>query len=198
LPGIDLDNPVETAREPLFIVEFARQRGDARSTVVAPYLVDRVSFGDKVQLFLGGRFDVLSYEDPVSSASRDDSELSPMGGLVFSPLATLSLYASAGEAFAPPSTLVVGDRAPERSRQFEAGVKKTFLSGKAFASAAFFHLEKDDVAIPDSTGVTRRLGDQRSTGFEAELSAEVRPGWTAFTAYGFSDAELVRSRSSCG
>jgi iron complex outermembrane receptor protein len=192
LPGIDLHDPVETAREPLFIVEFARQRGDARSTVVAPYLVDRVSFGDKVQLYLGGRFDVLDYEDPVSSASRDDSELSPMGGLVFSPLPSLSLYASAGTAFAPPSTLVVGDRAPERSQQIEAGVKKTFLSGKAFASAAFFHLEKDDVAIPDSTGVTRRLGDQRSTGFEAELSAEVRPGWTAFTAYGFSDAELVR------
>jgi iron complex outermembrane receptor protein len=115
-----------------------------------------------------------------------------MGGLVFSPSPTLSFYASGGGAFAPPSTLVVGERAPERSRQVEAGVKKTFLSGKGFASAAVYHLEKDNIAIPDATGVTRQLGDQRSNGVEAELSAEVRPGWTAFAVYGFTDAELRR------
>ena len=192
LPGIDLDNPVETAREPLFIVEAVHQRGDARSQVAAPYLVDRVSFGEKVQLFLGGRLDVLDYEDPANATTRDDTQLSPMAGLVFSPSAGLSLYASGGAAFAPPSTLVVGDRGPEKSRQVELGVKKTFLSGKGFASLALYHLEKDNVAIPDSTGVTRQLGDQRSRGVEAELQAEVRRGWTAFAAYAFSDAELRR------
>jgi outer membrane receptor protein involved in Fe transport len=115
-----------------------------------------------------------------------------MAGLMFSPNPGLSFYASGGAAFAPPSTLVVGDRAPEKSRQVEAGIKKTFLSGKGFLSLALYHLEKDDLAIPDSSGVTRQLGDQRSKGIEAELQAELRPGWTAFAAYAFSDAELRR------
>jgi TonB-dependent siderophore receptor len=192
LPGIDLANPVETAQEPLFILEQARQRGDAKSTIVAPYLVDRVSFGERFKLFLGGRLDVLDYEEKLSATNRDETRFSPMGGLVFSPEPTLSLYASGGAAFAPPSTLVVGERAPEKSRQFEVGVKKTFLSGKAFASLAGYHLEKDDIAIPDATGITRQLGDQRANGLELELSAEVSHGWTAFAAYGFNDSELTR------
>jgi len=192
LPGIDLFAPVETAREPLFVFEPARQRGDARSRIVAPYLVDRISFGEKVRLFLGGRLDVLEYDDPANHASRDDTQFSPMAGLVVSPAPDLSLHLSAGAAFAPPSTLVVGDRAPEKSRQLELGAKKTFLSGKGFLSLALYHLEKDHVAVPDSSGVTRRLGDQRSNGVEAELQSELRPGWTAFAAYAFNDAELTR------
>lgn len=192
LPGIDLEDPVETAQEPLFILEQARQRGDARSAIVAPYLVDRVSFGEKFKLFLGGRLDVLDYEETLSATNRDETKFSPMGGLVFYPEPRLSLYASGGAAFAPPSTLVVGDRAPEKSRQLEVGVKKTFLSGKAFASLAGYHLEKDDIAIPDATGITRQLGDQRANGVEVELSAEVSHEWTAFAAYGFNDAELTR------
>jgi catecholate siderophore receptor len=191
LPGIDLASPVETAREPLFILEQARQRGDAKSVIVAPYLVDRVSFGAKLKLYLGGRLDVLDYDEALSSTSRDETQFSPMGGLVFSPDPSLSFYASGGGAFAPPSTLVVGERAPEKSRQFEAGVKKTFCSGRAFASLAGYHLEKDHIAIPDSTGVTRQLGDQRGNGVEAELSAELAHGFTAFAAYGFNDSELV-------
>jgi iron complex outermembrane receptor protein len=160
--------------------------------VLAPYLVDRISFGEKVRLFLGGRLDVLEYDDPPNHASRDDTELSPMAGLVVTPVPELSLHLSAGAAFAPPSTLVVGDRAPEKSRQLELGAKRTFLSGKGFASLAAYHLEKDQVAIPDESGVTRRLGDERSNGVEAELQSELLPGWTAFAAYAFNDATLTR------
>jgi TonB-dependent siderophore receptor len=191
LPGIDLRNPVETAQQPLFILDFARQSGDAKSVILSPYLVDRLSFGEKLKLFVGGRLDSLDYEEPVSHTDRDDTQFSPMGGLIFSPEPTFSIYASAGGGFAPPSTLVVGERKPETTWQFEGGVKKTFCSGRAFASLAGYHIEKNDVAIPDSSGITRQIGDQESSGVEAELSAELAHGLTAFAAYGFNDSELT-------
>jgi TonB-dependent siderophore receptor len=192
LPFIGLEDPVETAQQPLFIVPGLSQVGDARATIVAPYLVDDVALSGKLRLLVGARLDALDYEERKSGTTRDDTQLSPLGGIVFTPTDRLSFYASAGRAFGPPSTLVVGERAPELSRQVEAGVKHTFLGGRGLATAAVYHLEKENIAIPDSTGVTRQAGDQRSRGAELELSAEVARGWFAFGSYAYTDAELTR------
>ena len=192
LPFIGLEDPVETAQQPLFIVPGLSQKGDARATIVAPYLVNDVVVSDRLRLLAGARLDSLDYEEPLSGTNRDDTQVSPMGGVVFTATDRLSLYASAGRAFGPPSTLVVGERAPEKSRQFELGAKRSFLRGKGLATLALYHLERDDIAIPDSSGVSRQLGDQRSRGAEVELSAEVARGWFTFGSYAYTDAELTR------
>lgn len=191
LPTIGLFDPVETAATPVPVPGFG-QRGDARSFVLAPYLVDRVAVSKRVQIFAGGRLDVLDYDDAATATRRDDTRFSPMAGVTFSPLPSLSLYASAGSAFAPPSTLVVGPREPERSRQLELGVKRTLAGGRAFASLALYHLERDGIAIPDETGVARQNGDQRSRGLELELAGDVGAGVYVSAAHAFNDAELTR------
>ena len=192
LPFIGLEEPVETASQPLFILPGLSQAGDARATIVAPYLVDDVVVSDKLRLLAGARLDTLDYEEPLSRTTRDDTQVSPLAGVVFTPTDRFSLYASAGRAFGPPSSLVVGERAPEKSRQYEVGAKRGFLRGRGLATLAFYHLEKDDIAIPDSTGVSRQLGDQRSRGAELEVSAEVARGWYTFGTYSYTDAELTR------
>lgn len=191
LPAIGLFRPVETATRPVPVPAF-RQQGDTRSFVLAPYLVDRVALGKRVQVFAGGRLDVLDYDDAATETRRNDTRLSPMAGLTFSPLRSLSLYASAGSAFAPPSTLVVGPREPERSRQLELGAKRTLAGGRAFASLALYHLERDGIAIPDQTGVARQNGDQRSRGLELELAGDLGAGLYLSAACAWNDAELTR------
>jgi outer membrane receptor protein involved in Fe transport len=104
----------------------------------------------------------------------------------------MTAYVQAGSAFGPPSSLVVGERKPERSRQIEAGLKRQLVKGRAFATLAVYHLERNDIAIPDATGVTRQNGDQRSRGIEAELSGEPLPGWLVTTSYAFTSARLTR------
>ena len=86
----------------------------------------------------------------------------------------------------------MGEREPERSRQLEAGVKTQWLGGRAFATVAAYHLERNDIAIPDATGVTRQNGDQRSRGIEVELSGEPAATWFTSASYAFTDAELTR------
>jgi len=192
LPTIDVFEPVETAREPLFILPGLSQAGDSRSLVLAPYVVDRVSLSERVQFFVGGRLDIADFEDPATSTARSATRCSPLFGVVLAPQAGLSLYANAGTAFSPPSSQVVGEREPEQSVQVEVGVKKTFLRGRAFVTLAFYHLAKDNIAIPDATGFTRQNGDARSRGLEVELSAEAAKGWFTYFSYGFNDAELTR------
>ncbi|MFI5006947.1 MAG: TonB-dependent receptor [Solirubrobacterales bacterium] len=192
LPPIAVVDPVETAQLPIVTLPQFGQAGDSKTVICAPYVVDRLTFSPKVQAFVGGRFDIMNYDDAVTATSRDANKLSPLGGITFMPVKSLSLYVSAGQAFAPPSTQVVGPRDPEESWQIETGVKKTFLGGKGFTAVSFYQLQRDNIAIPDSSGLTRQAGDQRSRGIELELSAEARKGWVTYASYAYTDAELTR------
>jgi iron complex outermembrane receptor protein len=192
LPPVDLLDPVETAQPPFQTVPWLAQAGDSRALVAAPYLVDRVRLSPKVHAFLGARLDVLDYEDAPSGTERDDTAVSPMLGVSFAPARDVSLHASWGAATAPPSTQVVGPREPEESRQLEVGAKLALPSGKAFATLAAYQLERENVAIPDATGVPQQAGDQRSRGVELDLSIQPRTGWVTTASYAFTDAELTR------
>lgn len=195
LPEIALDNPVETVLQPILFPAFAV---DAHTDVVAPYIVDQIKLSPKVQVLLGVRWDNLDFSDEITGLDRQDDQLSPMAGVVFSPDDKWSIYASYGEAFAPQSTFVVAqgaDRQPEESRQLEMGVKRSFLGGKLEASLAVYQVERENIAIPDNlTGVLAQTGDQESKGFELELAGVVRPGLEARLGYAYTDAELTELR----
>ena len=163
LPDIDLLDPVETATEPLIPIPGQSTAADAESLIIAPYLIDQIRLSDRVQLLLGARWDTINFEEAVLDTSRDDSELNPMLGLVVGLRDGLSFYANAGTAFAPPSTFAVdADRVPEESTQYELGLKT--VVGRLEGSLAFYRLERENIAIPDETGVTRQVGDQRTQG----------------------------------
>jgi TonB-dependent siderophore receptor len=191
LPGIDLQRPVETATLPHVLLPGLETAADTRSLVLAPYLIDRIAPSRRLDAFLGARLDVLDYEDRDNGVAHDEARLSPLLGLRFSPLEQLSLYASVSTAFAPPSTLLIEDRAPEKSRQVEVGSKLSFLEGQGLLALAVYHLERENMPIPDDLGVTRRLGTQRSRGFELELLAELASGLSARAAYAYNDARLT-------
>ena len=193
LSPIDLLAPVEPpgGGTPVTIPSFGLS-GDSRTLVFAPYAVDRITLSRKWQLFAGGRLDTIDFEDDPSRTDRHDTRFSPMLGLVFAPTAAVSLHVSGGTAFAPPSTQVLGPRDPETSRSAEVGAKLQVLGGKAFLGATAYLLERNDIAIPDATGLFKQAGDQRSRGFELDLSAEPAPGFVTYGSYAFTDAELTR------
>ena len=87
---------------------------------------------------------------------------------------------------------MIGKREPEESQQTEAGMKANLWGGKAQATLAVYELERENVAIPDRTGITRQTGTQRSRGVELELAAEPLPRLRTFFSYAYTDAELTR------
>ncbi len=201
---LDLFNPVETVtdRNQLQLAPLAV--GDGRSIVAAPYFINRAKFWDKVQLFVGGRFDVINYKDdridfdfaaqvPVPAATdRTYRRLSPMAGLVVTPSAQISFYANAGQSFRPPPTTVPGEPKPEEGTQVEIGAKFKAFGGRLTSSLAIYNLEKDNIAIIDVTRVNRQSGDQRSRGLDFEISAQPFSGVHTFLNYTFIDAEFSR------
>ena len=191
LPDIDLLSPVENASGPVFLIPTQHQAADASALVIAPYVADQIAVSDQLQVLVGARFDWISYEDEVSVTDREFSQVSPTLGVVWTPTGPLSLYANAGRAFAPPSSRVVGEREPEESEQIELGMKTELAGGKAQATFALYQLERQNMAIPDRTGVLSQTGSQRSRGAELELAAEPLPRLRTFFSYAYTDAELT-------
>src|SRR6185436_18892312 len=64
---------------------------------------------------------------------------------------------------------------------------------KGYASAAAYALERENIAVPDSTGLTRQSGSQRSRGFEFELSAAATDNVSVRATYSFNSAVLDRA-----
>ncbi len=113
-------------------------------------------------------------------------------GGVYAPRPDIALYASAGRAFAPPSSRVVGERKPEESWQFEIGTKKNLGTGRGFLSVAAYHLERESIAIPDRNGLTQQTGNQRSRGIELEIATEPSPDWLTFISYAYNVSVLTQ------
>ena len=114
-----------------------------------------------------------------------------MLGFVYAPDTSLSFYANAAQSFAPAGVRVFGDLAPEESTGYELGIKKRFLGDKVRTTFAVYQLDRENLPIPDDTGVTEQAGDQRSRGFEIEFAAEPLPRLRAFLSYAYTDAELT-------
>lgn len=192
LPDISLNIPVETAQGPVFLIPGQSQAGDTSSLVISTYLTDQIALSERFQVLVGARFDSIDYEDEATATERSFSQVSPLLGLTWSPAPSFSLYANTGRGFAPPSSRVVGKREPEESEQVEAGLKANLWGGKAQTTLAVYELTRENVAIPDRTGITRQTGTQRSRGVELELAAEPLPRLRTFFSYAWTDAELTR------
>jgi TonB-dependent siderophore receptor len=190
LPLVDSLQPVDPGL-PAFPLPGQSQAGDSRSIVAAPYVLDQIRFGQKLNVLLGGRFDGIDFQDDVSGRTRDDGEFSPMAGVVFAPTSELSFYGNYTRAFAPPSARVVGELVPERGTQIEGGVKTRFSSWNTETVLAVYQLERENIPIPDDNGFTQQTGNQRSRGFEIDVAAQPAASLRAFLSYAYNDAELT-------
>jgi catecholate siderophore receptor len=196
LPIVDAYDPVEPPDSQVFPLPDQSAAGDSWSIVAAPYTIDQIRFGERLNVLLGGRIDSSDFQDAVSGAERGDTEFSPMAGALYAVNPVLSVYANYSRAFAPPSPRVVGDLVPETGTQYEGGVKTRFERIDTDATFTVYQLERDNIPIPDDNGFTQQVGNQRSRGFEVDVATQPSATSRAFFSYAFNDAELTEFSES--
>ncbi|MFA8343560.1 MAG: TonB-dependent receptor [Rhodothermaceae bacterium] len=206
IPPVSLTNPVNQPADYNALMS-PYLAGDVTNTVFAPYIIDHIKFSDKLQMIIGMRYDIINFENKAKNylADREYDNLSPLAGITYSIVKNVSLYANIGQAYAPPSSQVIGDdREAERSTQYEFGVKQKFFDGRLNVDVAYYHLEKDDISIPSADGLSRQQGDMLSKGVEVEIRMEPLENLFTFISYAYSDAkmtkfnELIRSQVGNG
>jgi iron complex outermembrane receptor protein len=173
------------------------------STTVGIYAQNLISFGKKVKLLVGGRYDwnFVKGEDLVLGET-EPFEADPVGafsprvGIVYQPIEPVSLYANYSRSFLPSFGVDrLGDPfKPVIGQQFEAGVKGEFFNGKASATLAAYNITRQNDFVPDPVdpeNFSTQVGEIRSRGIEFDLSGEPLPGLRLIATYALTDSKIT-------
>ncbi|MFT3803613.1 MAG: TonB-dependent siderophore receptor [Burkholderiaceae bacterium] len=185
---------------------------DTRQTAV--YGNARFSLSDPTSLILGARATWWKSEvmpDPQHNANRTTEQsdslrgrITPFAGLVHDLNDRYSAYASVADIFKPQS---VRNRAgqlisPLTGRQYEVGIKASYLEGRLDASAAVFRIDQKNRAIRDPADIVNTYylaqGRSRSQGFEVQVSGALTPRWNLSAGYAFTSTRYFDSSADTG
>jgi catecholate siderophore receptor len=175
--------------------------------VAAVFAQDQVAVTRRVQVIGGVRFDRfdLEYHNNRNgdTIGRVDHLVSPRAGVVFKPIAPLSLYSSYSVSFLPSSgdqfsslTAITQQVKPERFNNYEIGAKWDL---RALAvTTAFYRLDRTNTRSTDPNDPTRivQTGSQQTNGFELGLNGEVLRGWSVAGGYAYQDAKVTSATVS--
>jgi iron complex outermembrane recepter protein len=173
-----------------------------RNDTIGLYAQNLLSISEQVKILLGGRYDWVfqNSEDRLENTSTDEdaTAFAPRVGIVYQPIEPVSLYASWSRSFEPQFGV---DRegnpfVPIRGEQFEVGVKTEFLDGRLAATLAAYQItrQNDFIADPvDPDNFSIQLGEQRSRGFEFDLTGEPLPGLRLIATYAYTDGTITEA-----
>lgn len=135
------------------------------------------------------------------------NSLVPRLGLTYEITDDVSAYVTYLEGFQPHTNTVSlsptaegffwgaspGRFDPLESSLTEIGAKGEFLNGKIFANISLFNITQKNILLGDTydlDNLTTR-GEQRSRGFEMDISGYVTRNFQLTASYGFTDAKIV-------
>lgn len=133
----------------------------------------------------------------------NSSGVSPRLGLVWTPMPQTDVFANYSTGFSPN---LFADSAgnifntPEKSRQFEVGVRHEIIPDRLRATASVFSITKRNVQTADPSDPTGNrsvlTGEQRSDGFELELSGAISRAWDVTLGYAYTDARTTKDNNA--
>jgi catecholate siderophore receptor len=181
---------------------------NVKSDIAALYVQDQIALSSEWKLLAGLRYDIFrtTFDDrrtttPAIDLARTDKAFSPRAGLIWSPTAASTYYASYSYSFLPSGEQLglapnTADLAPEKARNYELGARWDLTSALAL-SAAVFRLDRDDVRSPDALnpGFFVKTGQQRTEGVELGLQGEVARNWQVFAGYAHLEGRITKTTS---
>jgi iron complex outermembrane recepter protein len=188
------------------------------------YGQDLISFADdKIHVLLGGRYDFASATTGTGFGSSfpnvnnalglanfagpspfgnygttNDNFFSPRVGVVFQPIPYLSFYGNFTESYGLNNGLNAVNSKPlpsQQAIQWEAGIKSEFFDKKLTATAAFFDINKHNMATADPTdptGARYVLLSARSHGVEFDVTGRLDQNWSLIANYAHVDARVTK------
>ncbi|WP_188396239.1 TonB-dependent siderophore receptor [Oxalicibacterium flavum] len=165
----------------------------------AVYLRDQIKFNERLSLNVAFRHDRVETEtvnlQDGSVQKQNKNANTGNAALMYELTKNIAPYIGYATSFLPQAGLAVGGRQlnPEEGKQSEMGVKFQSDDKRLNASIAYYDLTRKNVASDDleNDGYQVEIGEQRSKGFEAEVAADLRNGWSLAGALALIDAEIT-------
>ena len=169
---------------------------------VGAYIFDTMTLSEKWLVNVGLRWDDFSTETS-SGLSNDDTLFNYQVGVVYKPAPNASVYASYATS-ASPSGVTAGDGGdnisttnqdlkPEKSKNYEVGVKWEVFKRRLALNAAVFRTDTEDAHVATSTergGPQQAIGEQRVQGVELTAVGAITDAWNISAGYSYLDSEI--------
>lgn len=166
------------------------------------YLQDQVELPYRIFALAGLRYDSAMVSGTASTATQNDSKLTPRVGLLWQPFGPWgAVYASYSENFGAAQTFGQVDRAgrplpQETAEQWEGGIKLELPDGKAALTASYFDLTKHNIEAadplyPTSATIGATIGKANARGVELDAAGEILPGWRVSANYAYTIARVL-------
>lgn len=185
-------------------VTFRQNATDAdnhiKTNLGATYVQDQIEVSPYVQMIAGVRFDHfdLQYHNNRNSENlrRIDNLVSPRAGIVFKPVAPVSIYGSYSVSYLPSSgdqfsslTTITQQVKPEKFSNYEVGVKWDIVRSLSVTTAVY-RLDRTNTRSIDPNDPTRivQTGSQRTNGFEIGANGSITRAWKIAGGYAYQDA----------
>lgn len=175
------------------------------ANVAATYVQDQVEISPRLQVLVGLRSDrfQLRFHNNRNGEelARVDTLWSPRMGIVFKPIAPLSLYSSYSVSYLPSSgdqfaslTAVTQTLKPETFRNYEIGAKWDLRQSLSL-NAAVYSLARANTRANSPNDPTRivQTGSQRTNGVELEINGRFTQAWQVLGGYAFQDAQVTNA-----
>ncbi len=185
----------------------------ARTTQSGVYASARLRLADPLSLIAGVRlsnwrtrthnFNTAGNYTTTTGAYKVKDEVTPYVGLMYDIVPDVSVYASYTEIFNPQNYKDKNDNLldPVQGSNREVGLKAAFLDGRVTTNAAIFEARQDNYAmldtsvpqgsLPDGSSAYVGVDGTKSKGWEAEIGADVLPGWRVNA--GYTRAKVTRA-----
>jgi len=196
--GIDIFNPVYGQTPPPFTGFTSDSL--SREESYAINVQDQIHFSTRLIGQLGARYDsvdVRSDNRLRASKSRYKRDATvPRAGLLYKFTPQFSGFVSASRSFRPngvDSNGTVYD--PETGVGYEVGSKFELFEGRLGGTFALFHITKENVLTPHPDPLIAdsiAVGEQRSQGFDLQLSGKLTDSLRLIAAYAYIDAEVTK------
>jgi len=163
---------------------------------------------DRLQVIAGLRLDrfELHYRNNRNGDAlrRADDLVSPRAGVVFKPVAPLSLYGSYSVSYLPSSgdqfsslTDITQQLEPEKFDNYEVGIKWDAYPDLSL-TAAVYRLDRTNTRALDPMDPTRivQTGSQRTNGFEIGVNGRIASAWRIVGGYSYQDAFVTNATTA--
>lgn len=173
------------------------------------YLQDQIRIAEQWHLLLGGRFDDAVRETKFITTTgeeflslNDVDEFSQRYGLLYHPWDWLGVYFSYVDAFNAANGGRLRDGTtnldPERSQQYEVGLKGEWWNGLLSGTLGLYELTKTNILSGDpdpvlaAQGFVVLAGEARSRGIELDIRGRLGEDWDLIAAYAYTEAESTK------
>ena len=191
---------------------------DEKVTSVGPFIHNEFYLRENLILTAGLRYDNIRFAvedrfrgDGDQSGSQTPDQISPMGGILYRPIPSLSLYANVSTAFQVPTTTEFAspdergglnpDLGPQKAINYEVGVRGTVMERMRY-DVAFFWINIDDelIQFEGASGRTffRNAGRSQRRGIESSFTLPLTQELSWTSSYTYLDAQFDRYRTSGG